>query len=152
MVIDWSAAIPIALGGAASGLVGIVYSEFRNRREEQQTIKRWFEKATNYASQISEAVERYRDYSEASQLQSTCADIAPRIREHVLNAPQERDDELIQDLVQLRLHCEHVSEAHAQALSGGRTELNEQRVDELYTTANKIENKAEDAIKNLRWI
>jgi gas vesicle protein len=145
----------VALGGAVSGFTGIIYSEFRNRREEKQEIKRWFEKASNYISQIIYAVEKYRDDNdEGSQLQSTCADIAPRIREHVHSAPQEANNDLIQQLFQLQLQCEHVSDLDTQAHSGARTKLHEpeSRVDELGDTANDADEKLKNKIENLTWI
>lgn len=152
--LDWSSGVPIALGGLVSGLVGVAYSDFRYRRNEQQTLKRWFERVANYASQITYGIQRYEEHSDGSQLQSTCTDLAPRLRDHIVNSPADIDENLIHQIAELRIYCERVSELNMQSLSGRRQRLDdpENDIQTLATIAESAQDDAENEIENLDWI
>jgi len=155
MPIDWGTAVPTAVGGAVSGFVGIVYSEYRTQREEKKSTAEWYRRTINFTKQVQLSIQKYQSDSEVTQLISTCEDLIPKIREHILKAPAELDDETEEIITNFRISCESIANMSALHSADGTQELpgpEQEIVNELSDHANKLKRCAKCSADDVGWL
>jgi hypothetical protein len=82
MAIDLGSAGLTVLGGAVSGGVGILYSEYRSWRENSRRSVEWFQRTARLADEIHNSVTLYHAQGKGLQLIDVCNTYSSQVREH----------------------------------------------------------------------
>lgn len=108
VMIDWSTAIPTALGGAVSGFIGLIAVGYQNRNQRKAEVEQWYSRVERLAQRIQRV--NYGDWTGPKPriAQKTCAGVHAELAQHVADAPPAVDESLLGLCETLIAECQHV--------------------------------------------
>jgi len=95
------------LGGAISGIIGVLYSEFQSRRERQKNLKEWY----STTIQLAERVERLAsdDFDGSGEyVADGFSGVLGRLTSHLMDAPRGADRDVVLAGEELAAECDNV--------------------------------------------
>jgi len=154
MVSDLLIGALTVLGGAISGIIGVLYSEFQSRRERQKNLKEWY----NTTSQLAERVERLASEdldASGEYIADGISGVLGRLTSHLMDAPKGADREVVSAAEELAAECERAR----QFIRGDRVRnaANENvdstnPLDSVSKKAESVQGVAESASTEVSWL
>lgn len=95
------------LGGAISGIIGVLYSEFQSRRDRQKNLKEWYSTMIQLAERVerlaSDDLDGSREY-----VADGFSGVLGRLTSHLMDAPKGADRDVVLAGEELAAECENV--------------------------------------------
>lgn len=142
------------LGGAISGIIGVLYSEFQSRRERQKNLKEWY----NTTSLLAERVERLASEdldASGEYIADGFSGVLDRLTSHLMDAPKGADRGVVNTGEELAAECERAR----QFIRGDRMRnaANENvdstnPLESVSEKAESVQEVAESASKEVNWL
>lgn len=107
MVIDWATMVATVSGAFISGIIGILYSEYRTRRERNEHLKEWYNQLINLANRTHRVASDEFD-AEPSYIRNSIAGNLGKLSSHILNAPENVDEGVILEAEKLAEECQRI--------------------------------------------
>ncbi|WP_275881966.1 hypothetical protein [Halorhabdus sp. BNX81] len=107
-MIDWSTAIPTALGGAVSGVIGLIAVGYQNQNQRKREVEQWYSRVERLAQRIQRV--NYGDWTgpKPKIAQKTCAGVHAELAQHLADAPPAVDESLLDLCETLIAECQQV--------------------------------------------
>lgn len=158
MVSDLAIGALTVLGGAISGVIGVVYSEYQSRRERQRELKEWY----NTTIQLGKRVERLGSDNfegSAEYVADALSGVIGRLTSQLMDAPRGADMEVVEAGEAFASDCEKARKfLRAERMINARSEYaheNPDRASPLEAAIESAENmriRAENAREEVSWL
>lgn len=107
MEVDWATTIATITGAVISGLIGVLYSEYRTRRKQNEQLKSWYTQLNNLANRTERVASEDFD-ADPSYVRNSIAGNLGKLSSHILNAPDEVSEEVLLEAEKLAEECQRI--------------------------------------------
>lgn len=154
MVSDLLIGVLTVLGGAISGIIGVLYSEFQSRREDQKNLKEWYSTTILLAERVERLASEDFDGS-GEYVADGFSGVLGKLTSHLMDAPRDADREVVGTGEQLAAECENVRQFIRGERMLNAANENVDSANPLETVSEKAENVqrvAESASEEVSWL
>ena len=154
MVSDLLIGALTVLGGAISGIIGVLYSEFQSRRERQKELKGWYSTTILLAERVERLASEDFDRS-GEYIADGFSGVLGRLTSHLMDAPKGADRDVVSQGEELAAECESArqflrGERVRNAASDNIDSANP--LDSVNEKAESVQRAAENASKEVGWL
>jgi hypothetical protein len=138
------------LGGAISGVIGIAYSEYRNRRERHRELKEWYDNRIQAAGRVERLTSD--DFDGSTQyMGDALSGVLGRLTGHVMDAPSRADPEVVASAEEFAAKCQDVRK-YVRSDSPLDADEAKAQVEPAAIKAKAVRKKAESSRREVGWI
>lgn len=141
-MVDWATAVPTVLGGAVSGIIGLLAVGYRNRQRRLEERKQWYNRVERLAQRIQRV--NYGSWSgpKPAIARNTCAGVHAELASHVAEAHPSVDESFLGKCESLIAECQKVKMIEGKNYVEISSTEAEKRVNGAAQYAKQIENEA----------
>lgn len=147
MAFDIATILATVSGALISGIIGILYSEYRSKREQHKELKSWYTQLINLSRRTQRIVDEEFD-ADPDYIRNSIAGNLGKLTSQIMSAPAEVEEDVIVEAEKLAQEFQKIQTIN-QPNDSIITFLSEDRFIEQ---AHTVEETAQDARENVSWL